>query len=169
MGAHRTTYDLHSSALVHKDPGAGGTITPDKGLAIVNLVSAAAEARTLGRPTREGTIYTLAVHTDGGDITVTVTGGYNEAGSTSIVFTDAGQFASFVAINVGGTLAWRKFADSASGAGTSPVQSSALTAADASTVDGTYGAEEAAVIGNMRTRLGEIEAALEARGIVAPN
>lgn len=169
MGAHRAPYDLHTSALVHKDPGNGGTITPDKGLAIVNLVSAGAETRTLGRPTREGTIYTLSVHTDGGDITVTVTGGYNEAGTTSYVFTDAGQFATFVAINVGGTLAWRKLGDSASGGGTSPAQSAALTAADASTVDGTYGAEEAAVIGNMRTRLGEIEAALEAAGIVAPN
>jgi hypothetical protein len=169
MGAHRTTYDLHSSALVHKDPGAGGTITPDKGLAIVNLVSAAAEARTLGRPTREGTIYTLAVHTYVGDITVTVTGGYNEAGSTSYVFTAAGQFATFVAINVGGTLTWRKIADSASGAGTSPAQSAALTPATGGTIDGTYGAEEAAEIANMVVRIGEIEAALEAAGIVAPN
>jgi surface antigen len=160
MGAHRTTYDLHSSALVHKDPGAGGTITPDKGLAIVNLVSAAAEARTLGRPTREGTIYTLAVHTYVGD---------NEAGSTSYVFTAAGQFATFVAINVGSTLTWRKIADSASGAGTSPAQSAALTPATGGTIDGTYGAEEAAEIANMVVRIGEIEAALEAAGIVAPN
>lgn len=48
-------------------------------------------------------------------------------------------------------------------------QRTALTAANASTVDGTYGAEEAAVIGNMRTRLGEIEAALETLGLVAAN
>jgi len=43
----------------------------------------------------------------------------------------------------------------------------ALTAANGSTVDGTYGAEEAAVIANNVARLAEIEAALIAAGIVA--
>lgn len=169
MGAHKTTFDLHSSALVHKDPGNAGTITPDRGLGIVNLVSAAAETRTLARPTREGTIYTLAMHTDGGNVTVTVTGGYNEAGTTSYVFTDAGQFATFVAINVGGTLAWRKVGDSLSGAGTTPVQSAAMTAALGGTLDTTFGQAELDEINNMIVRIGEIEAALEAAGIVAPN
>ncbi len=169
MGAHRAPYDLHTSALVHKDPGNGGTITPDKGLAIVNLVSAGAETRTLGRPTREGTIYTLSVHTYGGNVTVTVTGGYNGAGSTSYVFTGAGQFATFVAINVGGTLRWAKMGDSASGGGTSPAQSAALTASLGGTIDATYGQPEPDEISNLVTRVNEIEAALEAAGIVAPN
>ena len=48
-------------------------------------------------------------------------------------------------------------------------QRSALTAANASTIDGTYGAEEAAVLANIRTRLGEVEAALETLGLVAAN
>jgi hypothetical protein len=42
----------------------------------------------------------------------------------------------------------------------------ALTAADASTVDSTYGAEEAAVIANLRTRLNELEARLQAAGFI---
>lgn len=42
----------------------------------------------------------------------------------------------------------------------------ALTAADGSTVDSTYGAEEAAVIANNVTRIGEIEAALQAIGLL---
>jgi hypothetical protein len=42
----------------------------------------------------------------------------------------------------------------------------ALTAKDASTVDGTYGAEEQAVIGNNRTRIEEIETALKREGIL---
>lgn len=46
-------------------------------------------------------------------------------------------------------------------------QAAAPTAADGSTVDGTYGAEEAAVIGNHTTRIGEIIAALQAVGIMA--
>lgn len=46
------------------------------------------------------------------------------------------------------------------------VQPTALTAADGSTVDGTYGAEEAAVIDNLRTRLGELETKLSAFGFL---
>jgi len=42
----------------------------------------------------------------------------------------------------------------------------ALTAANAATIDGTYGAEEQGVLGNVRTRVGEIEAALVAAGIL---
>lgn len=42
----------------------------------------------------------------------------------------------------------------------------ALTAEDSSTLDGTYGPEEEAVLGNVRTRIGEIEAALIAAGVL---
>lgn len=50
---------------------------------------------------------------------------------------------------------------------TAVTKPAALTAADASTVDGTYGAEEAAVIANLRTRLGEVETKLQALGLLA--
>lgn len=46
------------------------------------------------------------------------------------------------------------------------IKPAALTAADASTVDGTYGAEEAAVINNLRTRLNELESRLQALGLL---
>lgn len=42
-----------------------------------------------------------------------------------------------------------------------------LTAASSATVDATYGAEEAGVINNSRTRIGEIEDALQAYGILS--
>lgn len=42
----------------------------------------------------------------------------------------------------------------------------ALTAEDAGTVDGTWDADAAAVVNNTRTRVGEIEAALIAAGIL---
>ncbi len=52
--------------------------------------------------------------------------------------------------------------------GTAPTtKPAALTAADASTVDGTYGAEEAAVIANLRTRLGELETKLQSLGLLS--
>lgn len=47
------------------------------------------------------------------------------------------------------------------------VQPTALTAADASTIDGTYGAEEQAVLGNVRTRLNELVTRLQALGLIA--
>lgn len=46
------------------------------------------------------------------------------------------------------------------------VRQAALTAADASTVDATYGTEEAAVINNLRTRVNELEARLQAYGLL---
>lgn len=48
-----------------------------------------------------------------------------------------------------------------------PATPAALTAADAGVVDATYGAEESAVITNLRTRVNELEAALRALGLLA--
>ncbi|AZS07298.1 hypothetical protein PP505_gp28 [Gordonia phage Dorito] len=50
---------------------------------------------------------------------------------------------------------------------TAVTKPTALTAADASTVDATYGTEEAAVITNLRTRVGELETKLKALGLIA--
>lgn len=52
--------------------------------------------------------------------------------------------------------------------GTPVAQAAAPTTADASTVDATYGTEEADVINNLRTRLGEVITALKNVGIMAP-
>lgn len=52
--------------------------------------------------------------------------------------------------------------------GATPVSKpSALTAADTSTVDDTYGTEEAVVITNLRTRVNELETKLRALGLIA--
>jgi hypothetical protein len=51
--------------------------------------------------------------------------------------------------------------------GVAPVaRPAALTAADAAVVDGTYGAEEAGVIANLRTRVNELEARLRSLGLI---
>lgn len=42
-----------------------------------------------------------------------------------------------------------------------------IAAVDASTVDGTYGAEEAAVIADLRTKLNSVVTALKGVGIIA--
>jgi hypothetical protein len=114
MPGHALSDKMHGN-VQQKDPGNAGTIRCRKALSYFALVSAAGETRTLARPTRVGDLLTLAFKTDGGDITLTVTGGYDEIASTSLVFNDAGQYASFVAIDVGGTLAWRVTATNAVG------------------------------------------------------
>ena len=82
MSSHNIGQDLFGVPEM-RDPGASGTIFPDRSPAVVPLVSAAAETRTLSRPTRTGTLCFIYMRTDGGDITLTVTGGYNEAGTTT--------------------------------------------------------------------------------------
>lgn len=107
MSAHNTAAELFRSPVQLTDPGNAGTIMVDRSPCLVNLVSTAAQTRTLARPTRDGAIVTLHHRTDGGDITVTVTGGYNENGDTTFVFTDAGQFATFIAMFDGTNYFWR--------------------------------------------------------------
>lgn len=89
------------------DPGAGGTIAVDRSPAYVPLVSLAAETRTLARPTQRGAIVTLCMEVDGGTITLTVTGGYNENGDTELSFADPGVFHTLVAC-FDGDFCWRK-------------------------------------------------------------
>lgn len=99
----------------YKDPLDAGTITVDRTPCVCSLTSATAETRTLAIPTKLGAQVLLAMTADGGDITLTVTGGYNEDGNTTFVFSDPGQFVKFEAIDIGGTLTWRKIADYATG------------------------------------------------------
>lgn len=129
MSGHRLRADLHRAGnrTVIKDPGASGTIRVKNTPASCHLVSAAAEARTLAAPTSEGDELTLGMKTDGGDITLTVTGGFNEDGDTTFTFSDPGQFAVFKAILIGTTLTWRKIAD---------YSTANLTPAEAAFLDG---------------------------------
>ena len=109
MSAHRMLYDLYRAGRVLEDEGDAGTLTVSQDMQVCPMVSAAsAETRTLSQPTKSGLITTLAMKTDGGgDITVTVTGGYNADGDTAIVFSNAGEYVRFVSIDVGGSYYWR--------------------------------------------------------------
>lgn len=90
------------------DPGASGTLPRSK-TGHVALVSAAAESRTLPNPVKEGLRLLLSMSVDGGDITVTADSAYDESGSTTIVFSDPGQFILLESVLVAaGTYAWRR-------------------------------------------------------------
>lgn len=109
MSSHNVLQSIFDAAGVAEvvDPGNAGSIYVDRSPMSMSLVSAAAETRTLPRPLSAGALLFLNMKTDGGDITLTVTGGFNETGDTTFVFSDPGQFATFVSVNIGGTLAWR--------------------------------------------------------------
>lgn len=99
---------LHDAESLIVDPGASGTITVNKSLSACNIVSTAAQSRTLARPTRSGVVHSLHFQTDGGDVTVTVTGGYDVNGATTLVFSSVGQFATFRSFQTSaGVYFWR--------------------------------------------------------------
>lgn len=107
MSAHRHLFDGLQAPFAMTDPGSGGTITVDRDRAVCKVVTAAAEARTLDQPTKAGLMCTVELQTDGGDLTLTVTGGYNQAASTSITFGDVGDWVLFHSVDAGGTFTWR--------------------------------------------------------------
>lgn len=112
MSAHNVPVWLHHAEALTPDPGASGTITVDKSPSICPLVSAGAETRTLARPTRIGVQLMLHFVTDGGNITLTVTGGFNEDGDTTFTFSDPGQWAFFISCqSAAGTFFWQKISD----------------------------------------------------------
>ncbi len=111
MTANKVNADLYLAQAKLADPGNAKTILVNKSLAIVNLVSIAAETRTLGRPTKEGVFLSLHFYTDGGDITLTVTGGFDENNTTSYTFFDPGQFILFQSFYDGTNYYWRKISD----------------------------------------------------------
>lgn len=100
-------HNLYRAPTLIADPGASATITIDKDGGVCPVTTAAAEARTLRVPTKAGIVGTIVLYEDGGDLTLTVTNGYNADADTSITFADAGDFVTFISINVGGTYYWR--------------------------------------------------------------
>jgi hypothetical protein len=99
--------DLYNVDRIALDPGDAGTIRAIEDMKVTQVVTATAETRTLARPLKAGIHHSIVLHTDGGDLTLTVTGGYNPQGSTTLTFDDAGDYARFESIDVGGTLRWQ--------------------------------------------------------------
>lgn len=92
------------------DPGASGAI-PVGHSGVCNLISAAAETRTVADPSFVGQRLTLHTQVDGGDITITFASGINVSANTAAVTQTANDVLDLVAVADGaataGTLAWR--------------------------------------------------------------
>lgn len=97
--AHRILNIIKDANHNLPDPGAGKTIVTQKDLQVCEMVSAAAEARALANPTKVGNRLTLRMKTDGGDITVTASNGFNVAGNTQAVFADVGDQLELISVS----------------------------------------------------------------------
>ena len=109
MSAHRTLKDLFKAFTtgigpgILQDPGNAGTITVEHYGQVCEMTSTGVETRTKSRPDRPGIPFYLRLYTDGGDVTVTFTGGINAEGDTSAVFADAGDFMQLVSVQASAT------------------------------------------------------------------
>ena len=92
------------------DPGDAGAIPVDHS-GVVNIVTAAAETRTVADPSFVGQRLTLHMQVDGGDATVTFASGINVTANNTAISADANDVLDLVGVKDGaataGTLAWR--------------------------------------------------------------
>ena len=112
-GAHRSLNDMFRAFETTgpgriQDPGSGGTIEFKLWGQICSVNTTGGGTRTLAQPIRPGIIGTVALDVDGGDLTLTVTGGYNASGNTVITMADAGDFVTFQSLKIGSAYYWRE-------------------------------------------------------------
>lgn len=91
MSGHNAHYEEFTGDAVMLDPGDGKTLIVDRNQGIVELVTAAAETRTLEDPSKSGVLLTLTLKTDGGNCVVTADTAVNAAGNDTLTFADAGD------------------------------------------------------------------------------
>ena len=168
MAGHRVASDMAKAPLVGLDPGDAGTMYCDKYGQVFSLTSAGAETRTLAAPEKAGLVCTVAMAVDVGDITLTVTGGYNNGGSTSITLDDAGDAYVFQSVLVATTPTWRLLnPDSASGAQAhiaDPAAMAAITGAvvgDTVATSGGWGSSTEAGFDSMHVAIDANNAAID--------
>lgn len=139
MSAHNELQEIFNGPP-YADPGDGETISADRSPLYCPLTSAGAETRTVAAPTRGGVLMTLCGRVVAGNITITFTGGYDEAGDTTFTITAAGQFVQLVSVEEGAdTFRWRKVSDHAAGnvaAGVAGVAAGYKVARGTATLDG---------------------------------
>jgi len=109
MSGHKVPFEFYQSPLMQMPHKATtGTLTIDRmGCVIPVDTTAGAAALTLAQPSKAGIMGSIVLEVDNGDLTLTVTGGYNADATTSITFADAGDFVTFYSIKVGSSYYWR--------------------------------------------------------------
>ena len=112
MSTHKVPFEMYQSPLSQMPHKATtGNLVADRNPCYIPVdTTAGAAALTLVRPTKAGIFCSVILAVDNGDLTLTVTGGYNFDEATSITFDDAGDFVMFYSIDIGGTLRWQAIA-----------------------------------------------------------
>lgn len=98
MSQHRIHSDLYRVGKSMPDPGNAGLIRVTEDLQICEMVSTAAETRTLDAPTKSGIRFVLRLMTDGGDVVVTAENGFNVSGDTVATFADASDILQLISV-----------------------------------------------------------------------
>jgi hypothetical protein len=72
----------------------------------VDIVTTAAQTRTLAAPTYAGQMLLVSMKTDGGDCVITCATTVNQTGNNTITFNDAGDSVLLVAKTNGANIRW---------------------------------------------------------------
>ncbi len=91
------------------DPGDGVAIPPptDGSNFICNVVTAGAETRSMGTPTRLGQVAFILLLTDGGDLVMSNAGGWIDGADNTLTFADVNDFVTLEAVGTGAVTDWR--------------------------------------------------------------
>lgn len=111
MPSHRFFEDWKRAPWKISDPGNAAALPTGKtGMIPLKIAAGVTETNTLGRPVQEGLYLFLVAATvgAGGSRVVTVTGGINMTGDTTITFDAEGETAELVSIptSTAGTYRW---------------------------------------------------------------
>ena len=107
MGTHRILHQMYEAAHANYIAAAAQTITCTHwNEAFEVTTDGTSDTLTLAQPTKPGMLCAVILNVDGGDLTLTVTGGYNREGDTSVTFADAGDAVWFYSIQVGTSFYW---------------------------------------------------------------
>ena len=109
MPPHNIPFQFYQSPLSQMPVTAAGNIAFDRmGCVIPADTTDGAMTLVLAVPTKAGIIGMVVLAVDNGDLTLTVTDGYNADGDTSITFADAKDFVTFQSIETtAGNYYWR--------------------------------------------------------------
>ena len=88
------------------DPGDAGDIDIT-GSAVVNIVTAGAETRTIGDPVAGGQKLVIGFKTDGGNCVITADTAVNQTGNNTLTGADAGDIIVLESIELGAGFVWR--------------------------------------------------------------
>lgn len=100
-------HKLYSAPFVTYSTTASETLYCTKNCEVFEVTTEGAEARTLAQPTKAGLECAVVLDVYVGALTLTVTGGWNQAADTTMTLGTAGDWVKFISVKVGTSYYWR--------------------------------------------------------------